>query len=86
MRYDVKCMSVTFTVRIPRKLKKNMEKYPADWDQEVRNFLEERVKQIEIAKALKEIEPRAEKRKTKTDLVILIREYRESQSNQSEFG
>jgi len=79
-------MSVTFTVRIPRKLKKNMEKYPADWDQEVRNFLEERVKQIEIAKALKEIEPRAEKRKTKTDLVILIREYRESQSNQSEFG
>ena len=73
-------MSTTFTIRIPRKLKEKMEKNPAEWSQEVRDFLEERVKQIELMKTLQEIEARAEKRKTKTDSVVLIREDRERQS------
>jgi hypothetical protein len=70
-------MSTTFTIRIPRELKEKMEKNPAEWSQEVRDFLEERVKQIELMKTLQEIEPRAEKRKTKTDSTVLIREDRE---------
>jgi hypothetical protein len=70
-------MSTTISIRIPRALKKKMEKNPAEWSQEIREFLEERVKQIELMKTLEEIEPRAEKRKTKTDSVTLIREDRE---------
>jgi hypothetical protein len=70
-------MSTTFTVRIPRKLKEKMEKNPTEWGQEVRDFLEERVKQIELIKALQEIESRAERRETKADSTILIREDRE---------
>jgi hypothetical protein len=70
-------MSTTFTIRIPRELKEKMAKNPAEWSQEVRDFLEERVKQIELMKTLQEIEPRAEKRKTKTDSTVLIREDRE---------
>ncbi|MGD0204647.1 MAG: hypothetical protein ABSC20_12195 [Candidatus Bathyarchaeia archaeon] len=70
-------MSTTFTIRIPRELKEKMEKNAAEWSQEVRGFIEERVRQIELMKTLQEIELRAEKRKTKTDSTILIREDRE---------
>jgi hypothetical protein len=54
-----------------------MEKNPAEWSQEIRRFLEEKVKQLELLKTLSEVEARAEKRKTKTDSAVLIREDRE---------
>jgi len=73
-------MSTTFTIRIPRELKEKMEQNPAEWSQEVRAFLEEKVKQIELMKTLQEIEQRAERRKTKTDSTLLIREDRERQA------
>ena len=73
-------MSATFTIRIPQELKKKMKKNPAEWSQEIRDFLEERIKQIELMKPLEEIEPRAEKRKTKIDSATLIREDRERQN------
>jgi len=70
-------MSTTFTVRIPKKLKQKMEDNPVEWSQEVRGFLEERVKQVELMKTLKEVEARAVKRKVKGDSTILIREDRD---------
>jgi hypothetical protein len=70
-------MSTTFTIRIPRELKEKMEKNPEEWSQEIRDFLEERVKQIELVKTIQEIETRAEKRRTNADSTILIREDRE---------
>jgi len=73
-------MSATFTIRIPRKLKERMEKNPVQWSREVRSFLEERVKQIELTKTLKELELRTEQRKTETDSAVLIREDRERRS------
>lgn len=72
--------STTITIRIPRKLKEKMEKNPTEWSKEVRNFLEERVKQIELVRTLEEIQPRAGKRKTKIDSSVLIREDRERPS------
>jgi hypothetical protein len=71
-------MSSTYTIRIPRDLKEKMEKNSEEaWGAEIRNFLEERVKQIELMKTLQQIESRVEKRKTKTDSTLLIREDRE---------
>jgi hypothetical protein len=70
-------MSSTYTIRIPRELKEKMEKNPEEWSREIRNFLEERVKQIELVKTIQQIESRAEKRKTNADSTILIREDRE---------
>jgi hypothetical protein len=70
-------MSTTFTIRIPRKLKEKMEENPAEWSQEVRDFLEERVKQVELMRTLQEVESRAIKRKVKGDSTILIREDRQ---------
>jgi hypothetical protein len=73
-------MSETFSVRIPRELKEKIDKNPADWSKEVRDFLAERVKQIELLKTLEEIDSQPEKRKTKIDSTTLIREDRERQN------
>jgi hypothetical protein len=70
-------MSETFSVRIPKELKEKIEQNPADWSQEVRNFLTERIKQKELLAILKEIDSQPEKRKTKVDSTALIREDRE---------
>jgi hypothetical protein len=63
----------TPTIRVSLGLKKKMEQNPADWSQEIRAFLEERIKQMELMKVLEEIELRAKKRKTKVDSAALIR-------------
>jgi hypothetical protein len=70
-------MSSTYTIRIPRDLKEKMEKNPHEWSLEIRNFLEERVKQVELMKTIQQIGSRAEKRHTEADSTLLIREDRE---------
>jgi hypothetical protein len=70
-------MSETFSVRIPRELKEKIEANPADWSQEVRTFLAERVKQLELLKTLQELDRQPDRRKTKIDSTTLIREDRE---------
>jgi hypothetical protein len=70
-------MSSTYTIRIPRDLKEKMKKNPEAWSLEIRTFLEERVKQVELMKTIQQISSRAEKRHTEVDSTILIREDRE---------
>ncbi len=67
----------TLTIRIPRKLKEKMKKLNAEWSKELRNFIEQRVKHLELMKAIEETESRAEKRRVKVDSTLLIREDRE---------
>jgi len=70
-------MSSTFTVRIPRELKEKMKKLPVEWSEEVRRFIEEKVKRLELMGAIEEIELRVEKRRLRVDSTKLIREDRE---------
>jgi len=70
-------MSSTFTIRIPQELKEKMKELKAEWSEEVRGFIEERVKHLELIRAIEEIEARAENRRVKVDSTILIREERE---------
>ena len=69
-------MSSTFTVRIPQELKEKMKGLPAEWSEEVRNFIEERVKHLELIKTIEEIEMKAKKRQLTVDSTTLIREDR----------
>jgi hypothetical protein len=73
-------MSTTITIRIPRELKERMKENPQEWSEEVRSFIEERVRNLELEKTLEEIVSRAEKRRVKIDSTILIREDRERPS------
>ena len=70
-------MSSTFTIRIPRELKEKMKKLNREWSEEIRKFIEKRVKHLELMKAVEEVEPRAEKRRLSVDSAMLIREDRE---------
>lgn len=70
-------MSTTFTIRISKELKEKMKKLNAEWSEEVRRFIEQRVKHLELIKTIEEIKLRAEKRRVKTDSTRLIREDRE---------
>jgi hypothetical protein len=70
-------MSTTITIRIPRELKEKMKENPQEWSEEVRNFIEERVRNLELQRALQEIGSRAERRRVKIDSTVLIREDRE---------
>jgi len=70
-------MSSTFTVRIPRELKEKMKKLPVEWSEEVRRFIEEKVKRLELMGAIEEIELRVGKRRLRVDSAKLIREDRE---------
>jgi hypothetical protein len=54
-----------------------MRKINVEWSEEVRGFIEERVKHLELVKAIEEAGSRAEKRKAKVDSTILIRKDRE---------
>jgi len=75
--YGVKNMSSTFTVRIPRELKEKMKKLPVEWSEEVRRFIEEKVRRLELMGAIEEIELRVEKRRLRVNSTKLIREDRE---------
>lgn len=68
---------MTFTVRIPPGLKERMSGVDVEWSEEVRNFIEERIKRLELMKALEEIGSRAEERVVSVDSTMLIREDRE---------
>lgn len=70
-------MSSTFTIRIPQELKEKMKKVNAKWSEELRNYIEERIKHLELINTLREIESRAKKRQVKIDSTTLIREDRE---------
>lgn len=70
-------MSSTVTVRVPRELKEKMRKTRAKWSDEIREFIEERLKHLELTETIEEIELRAERRQLEVDSTKLIREDRE---------
>ncbi|MEM1582656.1 MAG: hypothetical protein QXK89_09140 [Candidatus Bathyarchaeia archaeon] len=70
-------MSSTLTIRIPRKLKEQMRKLPVEWSDEIRRFIEGRVRQLELAETIRSIRVNAERRRVSADSVNLIREDRE---------
>jgi len=70
-------MSSTLTIRIPRELKERMKKLPVKWSEEIRLFIEERVRHLELIRTIEDVELRAERRRLRVDSTRLIREDRE---------
>jgi len=70
-------MSATFTIRIPRELKERMRRLPVEWSEEIRLFIEERVKQLELMRIIEDLELRSKRRGLRVDSARLIREDRE---------
>ena len=69
-------LSSTFTIRISKELKEQMRKFSVEWSDEIRRFIEDRIRQLELAEAIRSIWVRAEGRRVRADSVDLIREDR----------
>ena len=70
-------MSSTYTIRVPKKLKEKMKRAHANWGDEIRVFIEERVRHLELMEVIEEVGGRAQRRRLTVDSTRLIREDRE---------
>jgi uncharacterized protein with von Willebrand factor type A (vWA) domain len=68
--------SDVISIRIPRELREKMKRFNIDWSAEIRRFIEERVKLLELAEFVRELEVKARGRRVKVDSTLLIREAR----------
>ena len=57
--------SSVFTVRVSDDLKEKMLRYSVKWGEEVRGFIEARIRRLELAEAIKRVGKRAEGRRVK---------------------
>ena len=69
--------TATITVRVPAELKERAMRLGVNWSEEIRRFLEERVRQYELKQLLEEVGQRARRRRSQHDSVELIREDRQ---------
>ena len=70
-------MSATFTIRILRQLKEGVKGFLVKWSEELKLFIGDRVKQLELMRVIEDVELRAERRRLRADSTRLIREDRE---------
>lgn len=71
-------MRSVYTIRLPKELREKMKRYNVNWSGEIREYITERIKELELAETIKEVRERAKKRKVRVDSTVLIREDRDS--------
>jgi DMSO/TMAO reductase YedYZ molybdopterin-dependent catalytic subunit len=71
-------MDAVITIRIPKETQIKMKKYGGNWSMEVRNYLESRLKSMELAEVLDKIHKQTKHMKMVSDSTPLIREDRDS--------
>ena len=72
-------MSSVYSIRMPSKLKKELDSLgqAVNWQEEIRAFLEERVRKERIKKQLEAARKNKERMKTALDVADLMRQDRE---------
>ena len=71
-------MSSVYSVRVPKKLKDEIDNFgDIDWQNETREFLEKRVRKERIKRQIEEARKNKERMKVTLDVATLIREDRE---------
>ena len=71
MRSDV------IVIRVPKELKKRMRDAEINWSEEIRAFIERRLRSYELHNILRDIRGRSRGRRVSVDSTRLIREDRE---------
>ncbi|MDP2899557.1 MAG: hypothetical protein Q8O47_01130 [Candidatus Bathyarchaeota archaeon] len=70
-------MSEIVTTRVPKELKEQMQELDTNWSEEIRAYIERRVRELSLLKLLEEIEADPLRPKVPDDSTALIREDRE---------
>ncbi|RUM47409.1 MAG: CopG family transcriptional regulator [Hyperthermus sp.] len=71
-------MSVVIHVRVPRELKRRLDELRVNISEEVRLFLERRIRQLEAERLVRELEELLSSMRKVSDSTRLIREDRDS--------
>ena len=64
-------------VRAPKELKERMRRAKVNWSEEIREFIERRLRSYELQQLLREVRKKARDRRVSVDSTELIREERE---------
>ena len=67
-------MSDVLTIRVPKELKERMRRLDNGWSEEIRAFIEERIRQLELAELIDEATKSPSRPRTRIDSTHLIRE------------
>ena len=70
-------MSDTITIRIPQEVKALMKASDINWSEDIRNYIEARIKSLKLNKVLKSMAP-VSKKKGSQDSTAIIREWRDA--------
>lgn len=70
-------MSDTITIRVPEDVKALMKATDINWSEDIRGYIEARIKALKLSKVLKGIVP-GSKRKGSEDSSDIIREWRDA--------
>jgi len=70
-------MSEVISIRVSREIKIKMKKIPINWSDEIRKFIEKKIREYELLELLNKIEKNAKNRVVKYDSSKFIREDRE---------
>ena len=69
--------SEVITVRVPKGTKSAMKRAKINLSEDIRNYLEARVRSLELHRLLPELYKRAAKRRVNLDSTAIIRHYRD---------
>jgi predicted DNA-binding protein len=70
-------LSDVLTIRVPKDLKERMRRLDNSWSEEIRDFIEERIRQLELVELIEETTKSPSRPRTRIDSTHLIREDRE---------
>jgi len=70
-------VSEVISIRVSREIKIKMKKIPINWSDEIRKFIEKKIREYELLELLNKIEKNAKNRVVKYDSSKFIREDRE---------
>lgn len=71
-------MEETLTIRLTSETKEEMAYYKLNWSEDIRNYIESKLKKLKLLKTLEKMKANAKSMKVKVDSTSIIREYRDA--------
>lgn len=71
-------MEETLTIRLASETKEEMADYKLNWSEDIRNYIESKLKKLKLLKTLEKMKANAKSMRVKVDSTDIIREYRDA--------
>lgn len=71
-------MEELVTIRLSKETKREMGKYKINWSDDLRKYIDAKLKKLKLLKTLEKMKTNAKSMKVKVDSTTIIREYRDA--------